>query len=136
MGVRTNKVLTQLNISLSSLVEYLNSIPDLKPTKELNVNTKLTDEQFIALLRKFGRHEKSEERKRDIISFNKSQIESIKAAFMPEEVNLKFIEIGTVSLSKLRFVNHNIIYKWEKDYYLYFDNGISSIRKHSINHRL
>ena len=58
MGVRTNKVLTQLNISLSSLVEYLNSIPDLKPTKELNVNTKLTDEQFIALLRKFGRHEK------------------------------------------------------------------------------
>lgn len=136
MGVRTNKVLTQLNISLSSLVEYLNSIPDLKPTKELNVNTKLTDEQFIALLRKFGRHEKPEERKRNARFFKKSQIEKIRAAFKPEEVNLKFIEIGTVSLSKLRFVNHNIIYKWEKDYYLYFDNGISSILQSHKNHPL
>ena len=136
MGVRTNKVLTQLNISLSSLVEYLNSIPDLKPTKELNVNTKLTDEQFIALLRKFGRHEKPEERKRDIISFNKSQIESIKAAFKPEEVNLKYIEIGTASLSKLRFVNHYIIYKLETDYFLYFDKGITSILQSHKNHPL
>jgi hypothetical protein len=46
MGIRTNKVMTILNIGLETIVEYLKKKPGLEPTKELNPNTKLTDLQY------------------------------------------------------------------------------------------
>lgn len=54
MGIRTNKVMTILNIGLETIVEYLKKKPGLEPTKELNPNTKLTDLQYEALLREFA----------------------------------------------------------------------------------
>lgn len=53
MGIRLNKVLTELNISTETVVEYLKSKPGLEPTKEMNHNTKVTDEQYAALLKEF-----------------------------------------------------------------------------------
>lgn len=53
MGIRLNKVLKQLNVSTETVVEYLKSKPDLEPTKEMNHNTKVTDEQYAALLKEF-----------------------------------------------------------------------------------
>ena len=54
MGIRTNKVMTILNIGLETIVEYLKKKPGLEPTKELNPNTKLTDLQYEALLKEFA----------------------------------------------------------------------------------
>ena len=54
MGIRTNKVMTILNIGLETIVEYLKKKPGLEPTKELNPNTKLTDLQYESLLREFA----------------------------------------------------------------------------------
>ena len=53
MGIRLNKVLKQLNVSTETVVEYLKSKPGLEPVKEMNPNTKVTDEQYAALLREF-----------------------------------------------------------------------------------
>ena len=53
MGIRLNKVLKQLNVSTETVVEYLKSKPGLEPTKEMNPNTKVTDEQYAALLEEF-----------------------------------------------------------------------------------
>ena len=53
MGIRLNKVLKQLNVSTETIVEYLKSKPGLEPAKEMNPNTKVTDEQYAALLKEF-----------------------------------------------------------------------------------
>ena len=53
MGIRLNKVLKELNVSTETVVEYLNSKHSLDPTKEMNPNTKVTDEQYAALLKEF-----------------------------------------------------------------------------------
>ena len=54
MGVRLNKVLTELNIGLQTAVEYLknkNSLGEIKD--DANVNTKISDEQYQALVKEF-----------------------------------------------------------------------------------
>jgi hypothetical protein len=54
MGVRLNKVLTELNISLQTAIDYLNGKPELGGIKEnASVNTKISDEQYEALLKEF-----------------------------------------------------------------------------------
>ena len=57
MGVRINKVLTELNIGLQTLVDFLNEkrgeLGDLKDG--VNVNTKITDEQYEAVRKRFGK---------------------------------------------------------------------------------
>lgn len=53
MGIRLNKVLKQLNVGTETIVEYLKSKPGLEPTKEMNHNTKVTEEQYAALLEEF-----------------------------------------------------------------------------------
>ena len=53
MDIRLNKVLQELNIGTETVVEYLKSKPGLEPTKEMNHNTKVTDEQYAALLKEF-----------------------------------------------------------------------------------
>lgn len=54
MGIRLNKVLKQLNVGTETIVEYLKSKPSLEPTQEMNPNTKVTDEQYAALLKEFN----------------------------------------------------------------------------------
>ena len=54
MGVRLNKVLTELNIGLQTAVEYLKKKPSLGEIKDdANVNTKISDEQYEALVKEF-----------------------------------------------------------------------------------
>ena len=54
MGVRLNKVLTELNIGLQTAVDFLKNKRDLGEIKDdANVNTKITDEQYNALVREF-----------------------------------------------------------------------------------
>ena len=54
MGVRLNKVLTELNIGLQTAVDYLKNKKSLGEIKDdANVNTKITDEQYAALVKEF-----------------------------------------------------------------------------------
>ena len=54
MGVRLNKVLTELNIGLQTAVEYLKNKKSLGEIKDdANVNTKISDEQYAALVKEF-----------------------------------------------------------------------------------
>ena len=54
MGVRLNKVLTELNIGLQTAVDYLKNKKSLGEIKDdANVNTKISDEQYEALVKEF-----------------------------------------------------------------------------------
>ena len=56
MGVRLNKVLTELNIGLQTAIEYLKNKRSLGEIKDdANVNTKISDEQYEALVKEFKR---------------------------------------------------------------------------------
>ena len=56
MGVRLNKVLTELNIGLQTAVDYLKNKKSLGEIKDdANVNTKISDEQYEALVKEFSR---------------------------------------------------------------------------------
>ena len=76
MGIRTNKVMTILNIGLETIVEYLKKKPGLEPTKELNPNTKLTDLQYEALLREFA-SDKLVKEKAEFVFKKKSKKEKV-----------------------------------------------------------
>ncbi len=54
MGVRLNKVLTELNIGLQTAIDYLKNKPSLGEIKDdANVNTKISDDQYDALVKEF-----------------------------------------------------------------------------------
>ena len=54
MGVRLNKVLTELNIGLQTAVDFLKTKKSLGEIKDdANVNTKISDEQYEALVKEF-----------------------------------------------------------------------------------
>ncbi len=56
MGVRLNKVLTELNIGLQTAIDYLKNKKSLGEIKDdANVNTKISDEQYAALVKEFKR---------------------------------------------------------------------------------
>lgn len=56
MGIRLNKVLTELNIDLQSAVDFLKAKNDLGDIREdATTNTKISDEQYEALVKKFRR---------------------------------------------------------------------------------
>jgi len=55
MGVRLNKVLSELNIGLQTAVEFLKKKADLGSVKdEMTTNTKISDEQYDALVNEFS----------------------------------------------------------------------------------
>ncbi len=54
MAIRLNKVLTELNIGLQTAVDYLKNKKNLGEIREdANLSTKITDEQYNALVREF-----------------------------------------------------------------------------------
>ena len=54
MGIRLNKVLTELNIGLQTAVDFLKNKKSLGDIKEdTNLSTKISDEQYSALVRQF-----------------------------------------------------------------------------------
>jgi translation initiation factor IF-2 len=52
MGVRLNKVLTELNIGLQTAVDYLKK-KNLGEINDATMNTKISDEQYNALVKEF-----------------------------------------------------------------------------------
>ena len=55
MGVRLNKVLSELNIGLQTAVDFLKNKKELGEVKdEMTPNTKISDEQYQALVNEFN----------------------------------------------------------------------------------
>lgn len=59
MGIRLNKVLSELNIGIHTVIEFLkeNHIGEIRD--DAIPNTKITDDQYLALIEKFGRTKSS-----------------------------------------------------------------------------
>jgi len=54
MGIRLNKVISELNIGLQTAVDFLKNKKSLGDIKDdANLSTKITDEQYNALVKEF-----------------------------------------------------------------------------------
>ena len=153
--------MTILNIGLETIVEYLEKKPGLEPTKELNPNTKLTDQQFEALLREFA-SDKLVKEKAELVFKKKSKKEKAKVKQQSNEIvnpsplmkntindddGIKSVSEPTgeenieeeilVPVSKLHFGTNHISYKKGTSEFAFWVDGISkslnSAKNNSFN---
>ena len=106
MGVRLNKVLTELNIGLQTAVDFLKNKKSLGDVKdEANVNTKISDEQYEALVKEF-KGDKDVKKQAGMIFPKKKEKEKEKK---PQEVKVEvkeeprqtFTPLGKLDLDSL-----------------------------------
>ena len=110
MGVRLNKVLTELNIGLQTAVDYLKK-KNLGDIKDATMNTKISDEQYEALVREFkgdkdvktqaGMMFPKKEKKVKPETAPEPVVEKVK-----EEVKQTFTPLGKIDLSTIGKPKH------------------------------
>lgn len=107
MGVRLNKVLTELNIGLQTAVDFLKAKSSLGEIKDdANVNTKITDEQYEALVKEF-KGDKDVKTQAGMIFPKKKDKEKPKKELKPEVEEVKeeprqtFTPLGKIDLSQV-----------------------------------
>ena len=107
MGVRLNKVLTELNIGLQTAVDFLKTKSSLGEIKDdANVNTKITDEQYEALVKEF-KGDKDVKTQAGMIFPKKKDKEKPKKELKPEVEEVKeeprqtFTPLGKIDLSQV-----------------------------------
>ena len=106
MGVRLNKVLTELNIGLQTAVDYLKNKKSLGEIKDdANVNTKISDEQYQALVKEFSR-DKDVKKQANMIFPKKEKKDKPKpkesvTAEVKTEPRQSFTPLGKIDLDSL-----------------------------------
>ena len=109
MGVRLNKVLTELNIGLQTAVDYLKNKKSLGEIKDdANMNTKINDEQYEALVKEF-RGDKDVKKQAGMMFPKKKEKEKVKKETKPEPVVIEvkeeprqtFTPLGKIDLSQV-----------------------------------
>ena len=109
MGVRLNKVLTELNIGLQTAVDYLKNKKSLGEIKDdANMNTKINDEQYEALVKEF-RGDKDVKTQAGMMFPKKKEKEKVKKETKPEPVVIEtkeeprqtFTPLGKIDLSQV-----------------------------------
>ena len=105
MGVRLNKVLTELNIGLQTAVDYLKNKKSLGEIKDdANVNTKITDEQYEALVKEF-KGDKDVKKQANMIFPKKEKKDKQKPkeqkVEMKEDTRQTFTPLGKIDLDSL-----------------------------------
>ena len=106
MGVRLNKVLTELNIGLQTAVDYLKNKKSLGEIKDdANVNTKISDEQYEALVKEFSR-DKDVKKQANMIFPKKEKKDKPKpketvTAEVKKEPRQSFTPLGKIDLDSL-----------------------------------
>ena len=106
MGVRLNKVLTELNIGLQTAVDFLKNKKSLGEIKDdANVNTKISDEQYEALVKEF-KGDKDVKTQAGMIFPKKKEKEKPKKEIPPvvevkEEPRQEFTPLGKIDLSSI-----------------------------------
>ena len=103
MGVRLNKILSELNIGLQTAVDFLkkkNKLGDLKE-EDITTNTKISDEQHDALVGEFDR-DKAIKKQADMIFSKKKDKKKEKAEEAPKpEPKQQFKPLGKIDLDSL-----------------------------------
>ncbi|MCH5309736.1 MAG: translation initiation factor IF-2 [Prevotella sp.] len=103
MGVRLNKVLTELNIGLQTAIDYLKNKKSLGEIKDdANVNTKISDEQYDALVKEFKR-DKDVKTQAGMIFPKKKEKEKPKKEVAPEPKveRQAFTPLGKIDLGSV-----------------------------------
>ena len=108
MGVRLNKVLTELNIGLQTAVDYLKNKKSLGEIKDdANVNTKISDEQYEALVKEFKGDKDVKKQANMIFPKKEKKVKEVKPkpevikAELKEEPRQEFKPIGKIDLDNL-----------------------------------
>ena len=105
MSVRLNKVLTELNIGLQTAIDYLKNKKSLGDIKDdANVNTKISDEQYDALVKEF-KGDKDVKTQAGMIFPKKKEKEKEKPKAKPEPEKLEIYKESTM-LSRLHDILH------------------------------
>ena len=93
MGVRLNKVLSELNIGLQTAVDFLKNKKELGEVKdEMTPNTKISDEQYQALVSEFN-GDKAVKTKADMMFTKKVKEKKVEKAEKPEKALTKTEEM-------------------------------------------
>ena len=109
MGVRLNKVLIELNIGLQTAVDYLKNKKSLGEIKDdANMNTKINDEQYEALVKEF-RGDKDVKTQAGMMFPKKKEKEKVKKETKPEPVVIEvkeeprqtFTPLGKIDLNQV-----------------------------------
>ena len=109
MGIRTNKAMRILNISLDTISKYLMSLPGLEPKGNLDFSTKLSDVQYEALIKRFS-NDSFIKAKANTLFQNKKNSKKIIQKNNEDDIN--GITIPTrVTLSVLQYENHKLFYQ-------------------------
>ena len=103
MGVRLNKVLSELNIGLQTAVDFLrkkNKLGELKE-EDVTTNTKISDEQYSALVGEFNR-DKDIKKQADMIFHKKKDKKKDKSEEAPKtETRQQYKPLGKIDLDNL-----------------------------------
>ena len=102
MGVRLNKVLSELNIGLQTAVDFLKNKKSLGEIKDdATSNTKISDEQYEALVREF-KGDKDIKKQAEMIFPKKKEKEKRKEEEAPKtETRQEFKPLGKIDLDSL-----------------------------------
>ena len=108
MGVRLNKVLTELNIGLQTAVDYLKNKKSLGEIKDdANVNTKISDEQYEALVKEFKGDKDVKKQANMIFPKKEKKVKEVKPkpevikVETKEEPRQEFKPLGKIDLDNL-----------------------------------
>ena len=108
MGVRLNKVLTELNIGLQTAVDYLKNKKSLGEIKDdANVNTKISDEQYEALVKEFKGDKDVKKQANMIFPKKEKKVKEVKPnpevikVELKEEPRQAFKPLGKIDLDNL-----------------------------------
>ncbi len=101
MGVRLNKVLSELNIGLQTAVDFLKKKNRLGEVKDdATPNTKISDEQYEALVSEF-KGDKAIKKQAEMIFPKKKEKEKKKEEAPKVEVRQQFTPLGKIDLDSL-----------------------------------
>jgi len=102
MGVRLNKVLSELNIGLQTAVDFLKKKSSLGEIRDdATTNTKISDEQYEALVNEF-KGDKDIKKKADLIFPKKKEKKPTPAeALLKEEPRQQFKPLGKIDLDSI-----------------------------------
>ena len=102
MGVRLNKVLTELNIGLQTAVDFLKNKKSLGEIKDdANMNTKINDEQYEALVKEFKRDKDVKTQAGMIFPKKEKKPKEQKVVEVKEEPRQTFTPLGKIDLDSL-----------------------------------
>ena len=102
MGIRLNKVLSELNIGLQTAVDFLKNKKSLGEIKDdANQSTKITDEQYDALVREFKGDKDVKKQANMIFPKKEKKEQKVKPEAPKEEPRQLFKPLGKIDLEQL-----------------------------------